>query len=151
MKEMEDMQDMAQATQRPRMPFSLKISLGILAFQVLSNGAIGVMLLYFAAEDAEHGRSVPALQYVLAYVSVAVAVILIGCAVLLGRRVAWARAAVTALEVLTVISGLLALVQGAVQGLVGMMLAVLVIVHLFRADVSAWLRPGSTDRVTRTG
>ncbi|WP_199434189.1 hypothetical protein [Qaidamihabitans albus] len=142
---------MEQTTQRPRMPFSLKVSLGILAFQVLSNGAMGVLLLYFAAEDAEHGRSVPGLQYVLAYVSVAVAVVLIGCAVLLGRRVPGARIVVAVLEVLTVISGLLAVVQGAVQGVVGIVLAVLVIAHLFRADVSAWLRPAPAESVTRTG
>ncbi|PRX47003.1 hypothetical protein B0I33_106100 [Prauserella shujinwangii] len=142
---------MEQTTRRPRMPFALKASLGILAFQVLSNGAMGVLLLYFAAADAEHGRSVPGLQYVLGYGSVAVAIVLIGCAVLLGRRVSGARIVVTVLEVLTVISGLLAVVQGAVQGAVGIVLAVLVIVHLFRADVSDWLRPASAGPVTRTG
>ncbi|MEU6642758.1 hypothetical protein ABZ863_09415 [Saccharomonospora sp. NPDC046836] len=134
---------MEQTTQRPRMPFSLKISLGILTLQVLSNVATGVMLVYFAAEAAEHGRSAALLQYLLGYGSLAIAVVVIVSAVLLGRRVPGARAVVTVLEVLTVISGVVALVQGSPQGIVGISLAVLVIVHLFRPDVNAWLRPAA--------
>lgn len=121
------------------MPLSLKVVLAVLTFQVLVNAAMGVLLIHAGTEDAEHGRDVPALQHVLAYGSIVAAVVLLVCGVLLMRAVAAARPVVVAVEALGMLSGLLALVQGAPQGTVGLVLSVLVLVHLYRADLTTWL------------
>lgn len=122
-----------------RMPLAAKLALVLVTLQVLSNVVLGGMLLYFAAEEAEHGREAPTLQYVLAVVSLVVGLIAIGCAVALVRRAEWARPVLTVLEGLTIVSGLATLVQGAPQGVMGIVLSVLVIVQLFRAEVTEWL------------
>lgn len=45
---------MREVKGRARMPLSLKTAVAVLAFQVLANTAVGVLLFVFAAEDIEH-------------------------------------------------------------------------------------------------
>jgi hypothetical protein len=61
------------------------------------------------------------------------------CGVLLLRRVDWARIPVAVLEVIGMISGLIALVSGAPAGMVNVALGLVVLVSLFKAETSAWL------------
>ncbi|MPZ83911.1 MAG: hypothetical protein GEV28_27375 [Actinophytocola sp.] len=109
--------------------------------QAALNAFAGVLLLWAAGEDVEHGRDPGNLVYLLGYVSIVIAVVLAVCGVLLVRRVEWARIPVAVIEVVGIISGLLTLAQGSPAGIANIALAVLVLVSLFRADTSRWLRP----------
>lgn len=109
--------------------------------QAVFNAFAGVLLLWAAAEDVEHGREPGSLIYVLAYVSIVIAVVLAVFGVLLVRRVEWARIPVTVIEIVGIVSGLLTLVQGAPAGIANIALATLVLVSMFRADTTQWLRP----------
>ncbi|WP_197321114.1 hypothetical protein [Saccharomonospora sp. NB11] len=134
-----------------RMPLALKLVLGVLFFQALINTAGGVFMFVLAAEDVDHGREVPSLVYVLAGVSVFLGLTLLVCAVLLIRRVLAARPVVAGIEVLGVANGLLGLVLGAPEYLAGLGLAMLVLMHLFRREVTEWLDPrplGQNDPAT---
>lgn len=133
------------ATRRTR-PLALKIAVGILLLQALANAAGGVLLLMVAAEDIEHGRDVPALQYVLGYASIAIGVVLLACGVLLVRGVLAARPVVVCLEVLAMVGGLVNVVLGAPQAVVGLVLAGLVLMHLYRAEVTEWFRERTEER-----
>ncbi len=126
---------------RPRMPLSLRIAVGILVFQTLANTAAGVLMLVFAAEDVEHGRTVPTLTYVLAVASVIIGVVLLVCVVLLLGRNSAARPVVAAVEVFGMVNGLAGLLLGAPQSVVGLVLAFLVLFHVFRPESTAWLEP----------
>jgi hypothetical protein len=134
-----------------RMPLALKLVLGVLFFQALINTAGGVFMFVLSAEDVDHGREVPSLVYVLAGVSVFLGLTLLVCAVLLIRRVLAARPVVAGIEVLGVANGLLGLVLGAPEYLAGLGLAMLVLMHLFRREVTEWLDPrplGQNDPAT---
>jgi len=121
------------------MPLSLKTAVAVLAFQVLANTAVGVLLFVFAAEDIEHGRDVPTLTYVLAVASLAIGVTLLACAVLFVRRSPLARPIVTVLEIFGMISGLIGIVYGAPQAVVGLVLSFLVLLHVYRPESTEWL------------
>jgi len=110
-------------------------------FQALINAGFGIFMLVLAADEADHGREVPGIMYALAYLSVVIGIVLAVCGVLLVRRVEWARIPVAALEVIGMISGLVALVSGAPAGMVNIALGLVVLVSLFKADTSAWLSP----------
>lgn len=109
--------------------------------QAVLNAFAGVLLLWAASEDVEHGREPGGLIYVLAYVSVVIAIVLALCGVLLLRRVDWARIPVTIIEIVGIVSGLLTLIQGSPAGIANIALATLVLVSMFRADTTQWLRP----------
>lgn len=143
---MTEITDLSHEATRGKRPLALKLAVGVLVFQTLANAAAGVLLLVFAAEDVEHGRDVPALQYVLAYASIAIAVVLLACGVLLMRGVLAARPVVVCVEVLAMVSGLINLVLGAPQAVVGLVLAALVLVHLYRAEVTEWFLQRREER-----
>lgn len=109
--------------------------------QAVLNAFAGVLLLWAASTDVEHGRDPGGLIYLLAYVSIVIAVVLAACGVLLLRRVEWARIPVTVIEIIGIVSGVLALAQGAPAGIANIALAALVLVSMFRADTTEWLRP----------
>lgn len=132
---------MGNGSERPPMPLALKTAIGVLFFQVLTNAAGGVLMFVFAAEDVDHGREVPTLTYVLAFVSLAIAVTLLVCTVSLMRRVEAVRPVVAGIEVLGILNGGLGLVLGAPQAVAGLVLSILVLVHIYRREVTEWLDP----------
>ncbi len=110
-------------------------------FQALINTAAGVFLLYVAGDELDHGREVPGIMYALAYLSIVIGIVLAVSIVLLLRRVEWARIPVAVIEVLGILSGLIALVSGAPAGMVNVALGIVVLFGLFKSDTTEWLLP----------
>jgi hypothetical protein len=110
-------------------------------FQAVLNTAAGVFLLYIAGEEIDHGREVPGIMYALAYLSIVIGIVLALSIVLLLRRVEWARIPVAVIEVLGIISGLIALASGAPAGVANVGLGIVVLVGLFKSDTTEWLMP----------
>jgi hypothetical protein len=110
-------------------------------FQAVLNTAAGIFLLFVAGEEIDHGREVPGIMYALAYLSIVIGIVLAVSIVLLLRRVEWARIPVAVIEVLGILSGLIALVSGAPAGIVNVGLGLVVLVGLFKSDTTEWLMP----------
>lgn len=109
-------------------------------FQAVINTGFGIFLLYAASVDIDHGRDVPRLSYALGYISIVIGIVLAVCGVLLLRRAEWARVPVAAIEVIGIISGLITLASGVMTGVVNLALGTIVLVSLFKAPTTAWLR-----------
>jgi hypothetical protein len=121
-------------------PVTLLNALFGIAFQAVVNVAVGVLLLYFAGEEVDHGRDYPTLMYALGYLSIVIGVVLAVCEVLLLRRVEWARIPVAVIEVLGILSGVVTLLSGAPAGVANVALGAIVLTSLFKAPTTAWLR-----------
>lgn len=113
-------------------------------FQAVLNTGFGIFMLYLASEEVDHGREVPGLMYALSYLSVVIGIVLALCGIALVRRVEWARIPVAVIEVLGIVSGLIVLASGTPAGMVNIALGFLVLVSMFKADTTAWLRPTAT-------
>lgn len=109
-------------------------------FQAVVNTGFGFFLLYAASVDIDHGRDVPGLSYALSYLSIAIGIVLAVCGVLLLRRAEWARIPIAVIEVLGIVSGLITLASGVMSGIVNVGLGAVVLVSLFKAPTTAWLR-----------
>jgi hypothetical protein len=109
-------------------------------FQAVINTGFGIFLLYAAGVDIDHGRDVPGLTYALGYLSIVIGIVLAVCGVLLLRRAEWARIPVAVIEVLGIISGLITLASGVMTGVVNIALGAVVLVSLFKAPTTDWLR-----------
>lgn len=110
-------------------------------FQAVVNTAAGIFLLYIAGDEIDHGREVPGIMYAFSVVSIVIGVVLALCGVLLLRRVERARIPVAVIEVLGILSGLIALVSGAPAGMVNVALGLLVLISLFKSVTTEWLSP----------
>lgn len=131
--------------QRVSMPGRLIGVLVVLVFQMLANGFIGWAVLDELNEDASHGMSMDGtgVLYFLGYLSVAVAVLLLVCVAFTVRPRPWVRPVVITIEAVSIISGLVNLVNGAVAGLVGITIAIVVIAVMMNEDVVEWYRAKS--------
>jgi hypothetical protein len=109
-------------------------------FQAVINTGFGIFLVYAAGVDIDHGRDVPGLTYALSYLSIGIGILLAVCGVLLLRRAEWARIPIAVIEVLGIISGLITLASGVMSGVVNVALGAVVLVSLFKAPTTAWLR-----------
>lgn len=127
-------------TQRVSMPGRLIGVLVVLVIQMLGNGFIGWVLIDELNEDASHGADPDGVLYFLGYLSLAVAVLLAVCFVCTIRPQAWARPVIITIEGISIVSGLVNLVNGAVAGLVGIVIAVVIIATLMNEDSVEWYR-----------
>jgi hypothetical protein len=132
------------------MPGRLVGVLVVLVVQVLANGFLGWVLISELNDDAEHGASVDGagVFYFLGYLSVVVAVVLLVCAVFTVRPQVWARPVII-IEGIAIISGLINLVNGAVAGLLGIVIAIVVIAVLMSEDSQDWFLTGATGQRRR--
>lgn len=124
----------------PKRPRQLWVAIITMYLQALLNGGSGILLLYLAGVEADHGRPAPELS-VMGYVSLLIGVVLVACAVLLTRGVSWARYPVIVIEALGIIGGVIAIFSGVLTAVAGMVLSVLVLVNLFHSDVRLWFDP----------
>jgi hypothetical protein len=126
--------------QRVSMPGRLIGVLVVLVVQILGNGFIGWAIIDELNDDAEHGASMDdaGVFYFLGYLSLVVAVVLLICAVLTVRPRVWARPVIITIEGIAIISGLINLVNGAVAGLIGIVIAIAVIAVLMSEEVLDW-------------
>ena len=126
--------------QRVSMPGRLIGVLVVLAIQIIGNGFIGWVLIDELNEDASHGMSMDGagVFYVLGYLSLVVAAVLLVCAVFTVRPRSWARPVIVTVEALAIISGLINLVNGAITGLIGIIVAITIIAVLNSEDAREW-------------
>lgn len=129
-------------TQRVSMPGRLIGVLVVLVIQMLGNGFIGWVLIDELNEDASHGATADnaGVLYFLGYLSLAVAVLLLVCFVCTVRPRPWARPVIITIEAVSIISGLVNLVNGAVAGLIGIVIAGVIIATLMNEDSVEWYR-----------
>jgi hypothetical protein len=126
--------------QKVSMPGRLVGVLVVLVIQMIGNGFLGWVLVDELNEDASHGMSMDGSGgfYFVGYLSIAVALVLLVCAVLTVRPRAWVRPVVIAVEAVSIISGLVDLVNGAVAALLGIVIAIVVIATLMSEEVVEW-------------
>ncbi len=130
---------------RVTMPGRLVGVLVVLGIQVLANGFLGWLLIDQLDDDARHGRSADgtgAFSF-FGYLSLVLAVVLLVCGVLTVRPRPWARPVIIGIEGIAIVSGVVNIVNGAVAGFIGILIAVIVIGVLLRDDVREWYRARS--------
>lgn len=119
-------------------PGSLITAVVLVFVQSVLNFAGGVLGLVEVSERVEHNQEVTGAMYLFGWGSVVAAALLVLSGVLLLRGVGAARALVVVLEGLSVIGGLVTLVSGAPQAVVGIGMAVVVLVLLFNSQTTVW-------------
>lgn len=143
---------MAPDSTPARRPGGLTAALVVLWFQVVTNLAGGILFLVLASVEAEHGRD-GTLVAVGGVISILAAPVLAVGAVGLARRRLRARTPVLVVEILVVVNGALTVVLALLDGLppsgvIGIVLALLVIQGVYSPQATAWLRgetPATTD------
>ncbi|MGW7536134.1 hypothetical protein [Amycolatopsis sp. NPDC054798] len=137
---------MTNPTPALRMPGRLRGALVFVFLQALLNGLYGVLAQVEIARWVDHGQDPAGVLYLIEFLSYLFAAGLLasGIAILLGYD--WGRWALLACEVLSAISGLINLVSGSPQALVGLVLAGLVVSTLFQAQVKAWFEAKAAQR-----
>ena len=118
-------------------PRQLWTAITVLYLQAVLNAGVGALMLVLAVEETEHNREAPEL-YVLGWVSVVIGIVLFGGAILLTQGVSWARVPVTVVEVIGVISGVIAVASGMVTNVVNILLCAVVLMNLYNLEVRAW-------------
>ncbi|MCE7011124.1 hypothetical protein LWC34_51220 [Kibdelosporangium philippinense] len=131
---------MTNEISQQRMPGRLKLTLGILVFQVLANGFIGFLIVDEISTRSSHGARTPnsGLLYFIGFLSIAIALTLLACVLMAGTRRAWIRMTVIGIEVVGLISGVINLFSGQVTAIAGIALAIGVLSILNRDDVREW-------------
>ncbi|MEV4615048.1 hypothetical protein AB0K43_20985 [Kitasatospora sp. NPDC049258] len=110
------------------MPKALKFAIGGLVFQALVTAFAGVLLYALAADEASHGNDDGTVGVqLIALVSIAIAVLLVVCAVLTPRRLGWVRVTVIVVESVSVLSSVIALFSGTVAAVGGIAIAAVII------------------------
>ena len=107
-----------------RMPVNVKFAVAGGWIQAFFNGFAGYFILSEVNDRLDHGQDVDGLMRPLAYISIAVALVLATCAALAPKRYGWVRNTVLVIEVFAVLSGLIGLAAAAAPSYaVGMALA----------------------------
>lgn len=129
-----------------RMPGRLRAAVVFVFLQALLNGVFGLFAQLEIARGKDHGQDPAGVLYLIEFLSYVFAAGLLasGIAILLGYD--WGRWALLACEVLSAISGLINLVSGSPQALVGLVLAGLVVTTLFQEQVKAWFEAKAAQR-----
>lgn len=109
----------------------------------VQGGATLLALVGIALEISsrlDHGQEVLAINYVLGLVSVVCGVLALVCAAqIVQQRRFWVRPTAMALEAITILYGIVNVVQGAFAGLGEIVVGIAVIVLLNRAEVREWI------------
>ncbi|GAA2797296.1 hypothetical protein GCM10010441_23140 [Kitasatospora paracochleata] len=116
------------------MPRSLKMAIAGLVFQALANGLVGLLLVGTAGGEDDTAGPLK----VIGVVALLWTAVLAVTAALVGRRFRWVRTAVTVVEALTILSGLVALLNGSVPGILGIAIAIGIIRAVNSAEGKSW-------------
>ncbi|WP_406194332.1 hypothetical protein OH807_04955 [Kitasatospora sp. NBC_01560] len=115
---------MADSWAPERMPAAIRWAVAAVWLHAVLNGVAGLLL--FALVSGDYGSDAGLVRF-FAVLSLAIAVLLGGCAALAPRRARWTRTAVLAVEWLGVVSGLIQLFSGAFVALGGLAVSLLAI------------------------
>nr|WP_042191620.1 hypothetical protein [Kibdelosporangium sp. MJ126-NF4] len=132
--------EMANGTSRQRMSGKLKLAVGVLVFQALSNGFLGFLIIDMITGRASHGARTPnsGLVYVIGFLSLGIALTLLACALFSGTRQRWIRPTVVGIEVVGLIGGVVNLFGGQITAVVGIGLAIAVLTLFGSDDAREW-------------
>jgi hypothetical protein len=142
---------------RPKRPRQLLNAIGGMYAQAALNLFAGVLLFWAIGIEVDHGRDVPGAMHFIAYLSIAIAVVLVCCAILVTRGVSWGRYPAAVIEALTIVGGLITVgsalaaeaTTALAPGLVNIMLSVMVLFGLFSAATGEWFDAVAEQRVLR--
>ncbi|MFI5564094.1 hypothetical protein ACIA2T_32805 [Amycolatopsis japonica] len=134
---------MTEEVRKPtrEMPRQLKLVRVFLWVQAVLNILVSVLVTALAINELDHGNEEAGLALALAILGFVVAVVLIACAIRISHGSPWVRPTVIAVEGLSVVMGLISLVNGgAITQLIGMGIAVGIIVTLNKPEETAWFK-----------
>lgn len=142
---------------RPKRPKPLLNAIIGMYAQAVLNLFAGVLLFWAIGVEVDHGRDAPVAMRFVAYLSIAIAVVLVCCAILVTRGVSRARYPAAVIETLNIIGGLITVLSALAAeaasalgpGLVNVMLSVMVLVGLFSTDTREWFDTVAEQRVLR--
>lgn len=112
----------------------------ILYIQGVLTLLVTLFVLMVVVARAQHGQRVPGFGYAVLVEGLVVGVLVLVCAVLIGSGRSWVRPLVMVLEVLAIVAGVVNLLSGAFQAVIGIGLAITVMILMWRPEVTAWLR-----------
>lgn len=127
-------------------PGILVAAVVIVFVQSFLNLAAGVLGLVEISDRVDHNQEVTGAMYVLGWGSVVAAGLLVLGGVLLLRGIGAARALVAVLEGFSVIGGLVTILSGAPQAVIGIGMAVLVLVLMSNSQTTVWFIQKRTAR-----
>ena len=131
-----------------RMPGRLKWALAFAYIQVVANLGFGILLGSSISDVVDHGEELanPGLAYFAEYFSYVAAAAILIAAIGITVGQSWGRILLAVFEALAVINGIVTLIQGTTGGVLGIVLAILVIVTLFHQSVTAWFEAKAAQR-----
>lgn len=112
----------------------------ILYIQGVLTLLVTLFVLMVVVARAQHNQRVPGFGYAVLVEGLVVGVLVLVCAALIGSGRAWIRPLVMVLEVLAIVAGVVNLLSGAFQAVIGIGLAITVMILMWRPEVTAWLR-----------
>ncbi|MFC0432097.1 hypothetical protein [Kutzneria buriramensis] len=124
---------------RVSMPGRLRGVLAVLVLQVLGNGFVGWVVVSSLSQDGGSGTG---LDYLVGYLSLALAVLLVLCIACTVRPQPWVRPTVITIQALLILSGVVNLVAGSLTGFIGIGVGIAVIGMLNKSDVRNWYEYG---------
>ncbi|WP_020657316.1 hypothetical protein [Amycolatopsis benzoatilytica] len=134
-----------------RMPGRLRTALAFVFLQILLNGAFGVLMQVEMNREADHGQDPVAALQIATYISYVTVVAMLAAAVAIILGHGWGRLVLIAFEALSAVSGLITLVSGSPQALIGIVLAALVVATLLNKEVLAWFEAKKRARDGQPG
>jgi hypothetical protein len=124
---------------KAQMPKSVRLALVGVWVQAVLNLAAGFLLLALVNDAADHGQDEGAgLLRFLAVLSLLIAGALLLCGVLAGKRSNGIRVTVIVIEALSLLSGVLGLLQGSVSVLPGIAFALVVLRGFSTVEARNW-------------
>lgn len=125
-------------------PKPLRTARIILWIQVAATGLLLVVQFAQLSSIEEHNQELSGLGRFEVIENPIVFVVAVIAAIFVASRRPWARPLAVVVEVLAIMNGIINVVSGLPSGIVAIGLAVTVITLLARAEVGAWLQPGTT-------
>ncbi|MDQ1045302.1 hypothetical protein [Streptomyces sp. V4I2] len=124
---------------KAQMPKSVRLALVGVWVQAVLNLAAGFLLLALVNDAADHGQDEGAgLLRFLAVLSLLIAGALLLCGVFAGKRSNWIRVTVIVIEALSLLSGVVGLLQGGVSVLLGIAFALVVLRGFSTMEARNW-------------
>lgn len=123
-------------------PGRLRAVMAVLVFQALANLFLGWVILDSLGQAAAEGVSGTGVGYLIGYLTLALAALLVLCVVYTVRPRAWVRPVIMAVQWFVILNGTVSLLGGSVTGLVAIGIGIAVLVLLSDARVRTWYQYG---------
>ncbi|HEY2698364.1 MAG TPA: hypothetical protein VGJ45_23080 [Pseudonocardiaceae bacterium] len=119
-------------------PKPLRTARVLIWIQFAASALLLILVFSEVASIADHGQEMTSLGSFEVVEDPIVVVLALIAAIFIASRKQWVRPLVVIVEALAVMNGIINVVNGAVAGLVGIVLAIFVVSLMFRPEVTAW-------------